>query len=97
MEPRSPMDGQDLSVLFDGGDPDPRPHFTLGYHTYVWARDDRYVMFGSHDRASAKLFDLREDPEMRQDIAVGHPDVVGRMFDEYVIGDAGGPLPEYDG
>jgi arylsulfatase A-like enzyme len=97
IEPRSPMEGQDLSVLFDGGDPDPRPHFTLGYHTYVWARDDRYVMFGSHDRASAKLFDLREDPEMRQDIAVGHPDVVGRMFDEYVIGDAGGPLPEYDG
>jgi arylsulfatase A-like enzyme len=97
IEPEQPMDGQDLSVLFDGGDPDPRPHFTLGYHTYVWARDDRYVMFGSHDRASAKLFDLREDPEMRQDIAVGHPDVVGRMFDEYVIGDAGGPLPEYDG
>jgi arylsulfatase A-like enzyme len=97
IELEQPMDGQNLSVLLDGGDPDPRPHFTLGYHNYVWARDDRYVMFGSHDRASAKLFDLREDPEMRQDIAASHPDVVGRMFEGYVLGDAGGALPEYDG
>jgi arylsulfatase A-like enzyme len=95
--PEQPMDGQNLSVLLDGGDPDPRTHFTLGYNNYVWARDDRYVMFGSHDRASAKLFDLREDPEMRQDIAASHPDVVGRMFEGYVLGDAGGALPEYDG
>ena len=97
IELEQPMDGQNLSVILDGGDPDPRPHFTLGYHNYVWARDDRYVMFGSHDRASAKLFDLREDPEMRQDIAASHPDVVGRMFEGYVLGDAGGALPEYDG
>jgi arylsulfatase A-like enzyme len=97
VEPGQPMDGQDLSVIFDGGEPEERPHFTLGYHTYVWARDDRYVMFGSHDRALAKLFDLREDPEMRQDIATGHPEVVGRMFEGYVLGDAGGALPDYDG
>jgi arylsulfatase A-like enzyme len=97
VEPEQPMDGQDLSVLFEGGQPGERNHFTLGYHDYAWARDDRYVMFGSHDRTTARLYDLSADPEMRQDIAIGHPDVVRRMFDNYVIGDAGGPLPDYDG
>jgi arylsulfatase A-like enzyme len=96
MEPEQPMDGQDLSVLLEGENPDPRPHFTLGYHDYVWVRDDQYAMFGRNDRENAKLFDVQRDPEMHQDIAVGHPDVVRRMFDEYVLGDAGGSLPDYE-
>jgi hypothetical protein len=32
---------------------------------------------------------------MDRDVAAKRPDVVSRMFDEYVIGDAGGPLPTY--
>jgi arylsulfatase A-like enzyme len=97
IEPERSMGGEDLSVLLEDGRPEERGHFTLGYHNHVWARDDRYVMFGPSDGATAKLFDLREDPEMRRDIAAGHSDVVRRMFDEYVLGDAGGPLPDYDG
>jgi arylsulfatase A-like enzyme len=96
VEPEQPMDGQDLSVLLGGEEPDPRPHFTLGYHDYVWTRDERYAMFCRNDRENTKLFDVQRDPEMRKDIAAGYPDVVGRMFDEYVLGDAGGPLPVYD-
>jgi hypothetical protein len=30
---------------------------------------------------------------MRHDIIAANPDVVERMFEEYVLGDAGGPLP----
>jgi arylsulfatase A-like enzyme len=96
IDPESPMEGQDLSVLLEDEDPAPRPHFTLGYHDYVWARDDRYVMFGRNDRANTKLFDLQEDPEMRQDIAAGYPGVVRRMYEGYVLRDAGGSLPNYD-
>jgi hypothetical protein len=91
------MDGQDLSVLLDGGEPGERPHFTAGYHNFVWARDGDYAMISRHDRQNPRLYDLRRDPEMQQDIAVGHPDVVRRMFDGYVLGDAGGSLPDYDG
>jgi arylsulfatase A-like enzyme len=97
VEPEQPMDGEDLSVLLEGENPDSRPHFTLGYHSSVWARDDRYVMFGPNDRRQARLFDVQEDPEMRQDVAAEHPGVVRRMFDEYVLGDAGGHLPDYNG
>ena len=95
MEPRSPMDGQDLSVLFGGGQPSERNHFTLGYDEYVWARDDRYVLLSRNDRAQTKLYDLNADPDMNTDIADANPDVARRMFDDYVIGDAGGPLPRY--
>jgi arylsulfatase A-like enzyme len=96
IEPERPMDGQDLSVIFDGGkDLEPRPHFTLGYSEFVWARDEGYAMFGRNSGTRARLYDLSADPKMDEDVAAAHPDVVRRMFDEYVLGDAGGPLPTY--
>jgi arylsulfatase A-like enzyme len=95
IEPPEPMDGQDLSVLFDGEEPEPRTHFTLGYHQHVWTRDERYAMFSRNDGSNALLYDLRTDPDMNRDVAWYRPDVVRRMFDEYVIKDAGGPLPTY--
>jgi arylsulfatase A-like enzyme len=95
VEPEQPMDGQDLSVLFDGAQPGERNHFTLGYDEYVWARDDRYVLLSRNDGAQTRLYDLSADPDMNEDVAAEHPDVARRMFDEYVIGDAGGPLPRY--
>jgi arylsulfatase A-like enzyme len=96
IEPPSPMDGQDLTVLLDGGEPEQqRAHFSASYHDHVWSRDDRYVMFARNDGAEAKLFDLEEDPQMNRDIAGSTPDVVKRMYNDYVVKDAGGPLPRY--
>jgi arylsulfatase A-like enzyme len=93
--PQNPMDGQDLSVLFDGSEPEPREHFTLGYDEYVWTRDDRYVMVSRDDGAQARLYDLTTDPGMNSDLAGERPDVVEQMFEGYVLEDAGGPLPRY--
>jgi arylsulfatase A-like enzyme len=95
IEPPEPMDGQNLSLLLDGEEPGARRHFTLGFHDHVWARDERYVMFGRHDGSGAKLYDVLEDPGMRRDVAGEHTDVVKRMFGTYVLKDAGGPLPTY--
>jgi arylsulfatase A-like enzyme len=95
VEPVQPMEGQDLSMLLEGRGPEQRPHFTLGYSEFVWARDEGYAMFGRNDGEEAKLYDLLADPKMDSDVAAKHPDVVRRMFEEYVIGDAGGPLPIY--
>jgi arylsulfatase A-like enzyme len=90
----SPMEGQDLTVFLDGGQPEhKREYFTAGYHDHVWARDEAYLMFARSDGSEAKLFDLRQDPEMRNDMAGSNPDVVRRMYDGYVLKDAGGPLP----
>jgi arylsulfatase A-like enzyme len=95
IEPPEPLDGQDLSVFFEGEEPEERTHFTLGYHDFVWTRDENYVMFSRYEGSEAKLYDLGEDPEMKNDVSRTHPDVVERMFGNYVIKEAGGPLPTY--
>jgi arylsulfatase A-like enzyme len=95
IEPPEPMDGQDLSVILDGEEPEERSHFTLGYDDYVWARDSQYAMISRNDRSEAKLYDLQTDPKMNEDIAGENPDVVERMFVDYVLEDAGGSLPRY--
>jgi arylsulfatase A-like enzyme len=94
IRPPTQMGGQDLTVVRDGGEPsNPREHFTLGYHDHVFTRDDRYAMHAGNDRSEARLFDLNEDPQMNDDIAGSNPDVVDRMWNDYVMRDAGGPLP----
>ena len=93
IEPPEPMDGHNLSVLFDGKDPVPRDHLTSGYKEYVWARDDRHVMFSRNDGSEPRLYYAQIDPWQERDLAEDDPDTVGRMFEEYVIKDAGGSLP----
>jgi arylsulfatase A-like enzyme len=95
VEPPEQMEGQNLLGLVDGEQPDPRPHFTLGYHDHAWCRDEDFAMFCRHDGTEAELYNLRTDPKMDQDIAGQHQDIVKRMFEQYVIKDAGGPLPSY--
>jgi len=93
IEAPSAMQGQDLTVLLDGGDPEqPREHFTAGYHDHVWARDQDYAMFATSNGSDPHLFDLREDPEMKKNIAGSNADVVKRMYNDYLLKDAGGPL-----
>ena len=96
IEAKQPMQGQNLMAILDGKDPEQkRPHFTLGYDSYVSARDDDYIMVSLNDGTEAELYDLKSDPKMHKNIASKKPDVVKRMFREYVLKDAGGPLPKY--
>ena len=92
IEPSSPMEGQDLSVLFEGKDSEPRDHFTSGYNDYVWARDKRHVMFSRNDASEPRLYDAQSDPRQERDLADDEPDTVEEMFEEYVLKDAGGSL-----
>ena len=39
------------------------------------------------------IFDLREDPEMKKNIAGSNADIVKRMYNDYLVKDAGGPIP----
>jgi hypothetical protein len=87
------MDGEDLNLLLEDSEPRPRPHFTLGYNEYVWSRDERYLMFSVNDSSDPRLYDLRSDPDMNHDIAGDNPDIVKRMFEDYILEDAGGSLP----
>jgi arylsulfatase A-like enzyme len=92
IEPPEPMEGQDLSVLLDGKEPRTRHHFTSGYSRYVWSRDEEYVMFSRNDGTEARLYDVRTDPQQTRDLADEEPETVEKMFEEYVLEDAGGSL-----
>ncbi len=96
IEQPQPMDGVDLSVLFEGKEPPERPHITTAFNNFVWVRDDRYALICRNDGAEPKLYDLQIDPQCEKDIANEHPEIVQRLF-ELVLEDAGGePLPAYD-
>jgi arylsulfatase A-like enzyme len=97
VEPEQPMDGKDLSVIFDGDQPQERNHFTLGYDDHVRAMDRDYAMISRNDRLNPLLYDLNADPGMHTDIAKSNQDILNRMWNNYVLKDAGGPLPDYDG
>lgn len=88
------MNGQNLIRILEGKRPaQERPHFTLGYDNYSWARDEEYAMMCSNDREWHRLYDLREDPEMNNDIASDNPQIVERMYNEYIVKDSGGESP----
>lgn len=94
MDPPQPLDGQDLTPLLAGELPEQtRDHFTVGYDRHVLTRDDRHALMARNDGAGPKLFDLRNDPAYARNIAEENPEIVKRMFEEYVIPDAGGSPP----
>lgn len=84
-----PMEGVDLNPLLDGKQPDQkREHFTLAYHDHVSARDGDYVMVSLSDGTDARLHDLSKDPHMKEDVSGKHPEIVRRMYNDYVQKDA---------
>jgi arylsulfatase A-like enzyme len=93
LTPPQQLDGQYLTLLMGDSKPAPRDHFTFGYNQYVSTRDDEYAMISVNDRSDAKLYDIRNDPGMNRDIAAENQDVIKRIFHDYVLKDAGGPLP----
>jgi arylsulfatase A-like enzyme len=90
-EPPSPMEGEDLCVLLGEGEkPNRRDHFTLGYGNYRWCRDESYVMFYRNDGSGTRLYDVRTDPQQTRNLASEEPETVEKMFEEYILKDAGG-------
>jgi len=97
IEPGQPADGQDLGAILDGKEPEQeRPYLTLGYDNYSWAEDDDWALSARNDGEEPRLYDLNEDSEMNKNVAGANPDVVRRMWEGYVLKDAGGePPPMY--
>ncbi|WP_053058005.1 sulfatase [Rubrobacter aplysinae] len=91
-------EGQDLGVILSGGEPEhPRSRTTLGFGNYSWAEDEDHALAVRNDGSEARLYDLREDPEMHDDISSGNQDIVRRMYEDYIVADAGGePPPLYE-
>ena len=89
------MNGEDLSVIFDGGEPSARPHFTSCYDNYVLCGDrDWFLLSDSEGRRRRRLYDKRRDPQELRDVAAEHPEVVDRLW-RVLEDEAGGTLPQF--
>jgi arylsulfatase A-like enzyme len=90
------MNGEDLSVLFDGKEPPPRPVFTSMYERYVLAGDGDWFMIADSKGAIKRLFDKNADPNELKDVASEHPQIVDRLW-RVLEDEAGGTLPQFSG
>jgi arylsulfatase A-like enzyme len=88
------MNGEDLSVLFEGKEPPPRPVFTSMYERYVLAGDEDWFLLADSKGAVKRLFDRRRDPQELKDVASEHPDQVDRLW-RVLEDEAGGTLPQF--
>ncbi|MEJ7750859.1 MAG: sulfatase [Thermoleophilaceae bacterium] len=86
------MDGEDLTVLFDGKEPPGRPYFTAIYADYVIAGDGRYVLISNIVGKSRRLYDTLEDPGELNDIAADNQQIVDTLW-QALNDEAGGTLP----
>jgi arylsulfatase A-like enzyme len=88
------MDGEDLTVMFDGADPPERSYWTTAYADHVAAGDGRWLLIADNQGKERRLFDTEQDPDEENDVAGDNPEVVGRLW-QNVVDDAGGTMPMF--
>jgi arylsulfatase A-like enzyme len=88
------MNGADLSRLLAGSAAPDRPYSYGGYSNSFYIRSDSWAMFAENRAAQFRLFDLREDPGERNDLARAQPELVRRLH-ATVCDRARGRLPYY--
>jgi arylsulfatase A-like enzyme len=88
------MNGEDLSVLFEGGEPTPRPWFTSCYDNYLLCGDRDWFLLSDSEGRRKRLYDKRNDPKETHDVAAEHPEIVDRLW-RVLEDEAGGTLPQF--
>ncbi len=88
------MNGEDLSVLFDGGEPPERRWFTSCYDDHVLAGDADWFLLADSEGQRKRLYDRRSDPGELHDVAAENPQMVDLLW-RTLEDEAGGTLPQF--
>jgi arylsulfatase A-like enzyme len=88
------MNGEDLSVLFDGKDPPSRDWFTSCYDNYLLCGDRDWFLLSDSEGRRKRLYDKRADPLELADVAADHPQIVDKLW-KILEDEAGGTLPQF--
>jgi arylsulfatase A-like enzyme len=88
------MNGEDLSVLFEGGQPSARRWFTACYDDHLLAGDRDWFFIADSEGRRKRLYDKRNDPEELRDVASEHPELVDLLW-RVLEDEAGGTLPQF--
>jgi arylsulfatase A-like enzyme len=90
----SAMDGADLSPLFSGRRPPPRPFAYGGYTNSFYIRTERWKLFGDNRGRGFHLHDPHRDPGEFNNVARSHRHAVRHLYGA-VRRNAHGGLPYY--
>ena len=88
------MNGEDLSVLFDGVAPPERRWFTSCYDDHVLAGDTDWFLLADSEGRRKRLYDRRHDPRELHDVAADNPQIVDKLW-RVLEDEAGGTLPQF--
>jgi arylsulfatase A-like enzyme len=89
------MEGVDLSPLLDGDGAAGREHSIGGYSDSFYIRTDDWALHGLNKPGGFRLYDLRQDPGERSNVAARHAQLVRELHGR-VVETLGGRLPFYD-
>jgi arylsulfatase A-like enzyme len=88
------MNGEDLSVIFDGREPPERRWFTSCYDDHLLAGDRDWFLLADSEGMRKRLYDRRTDPRELRDVAAEHPEIVDMLW-RVLEDEAGGTLPQF--
>lgn len=88
------MNGEDLTVLFEGREPPARPYYTSCYQE-TWICGDRdWLMISDTNGDRRELYDLNADPGATVDRAAGNQAKLDELW-AVLVDEAGGTLPQF--
>jgi arylsulfatase A-like enzyme len=93
------MDGHDLSVILDDGQPAARPFHYGGMYNRYFIRTDRWVLLGDNLGGNRQLFDLTLDPGELENVAEtsrANRRLAEDLYQQVIEATGGKPLPYYD-
>jgi arylsulfatase A-like enzyme len=99
IQPPGWMDGHDLSVLLDDGQPPDRPFHYGGMYNRYFARTDQWALLGDNLGGNRQLFDLTLDPGELENVVDRDRKsrrVAEELYQQVIEETGGGPLPYYD-
>ncbi|MHA1299550.1 MAG: sulfatase [Candidatus Helarchaeota archaeon] len=88
------VDGINLWPLLDNDELVERPHITIGFNSYVLARDKKFAYITNYHQKNEFLYDLQKDPKQTENIAEDFPEIKKKMFEKILL-DANGELIDH--
>lgn len=92
VEPAPGMDGHDLMPLIEGKVSQVRDYATCGYILNAWCRAHDHVLICRTTGEEPQLFDMKNDPQQRVNIASDKPRLVKDMYGLILADAKGGPI-----
>ena len=88
-------EGLDVWPVVTGKKDKVRDYVTSIFKHYTWVKTADFVLIRKSDKSATYLYNIKEDPEHKTNIAKDHPNKVKELW-SLAVDDAGGDIPILD-